>query len=159
MRYQMKILIDARRLGNNGIGRYLKGLVSGLCDIKPENEYLVIYQQGCEAALSQLPDTIVPIQSSVDAYSVEEFTCLPKIIKYTGADVVYKPKKMSVDSLIKMYEYAWDSFYADSSKEMKMAKLYLEVIKKEKADGTYHDLKLRPEREWTRGGKKERTCS
>jgi len=34
-----------------------------------------------------------------------------------------------------MYEYAWDTFYGDASKEVKMAKLYLRVIEKEKQDG------------------------
>ncbi|MCX5714394.1 MAG: cobalamin-dependent protein [Candidatus Omnitrophica bacterium] len=71
-------------------------------------------------------------------------------IKYTGGDVVFKPARMSVESLGKMYEYAWNTFYGDSSKEVKMAKLYLKVIEKEKQDGTYRRRRLSPERSWAR---------
>jgi len=69
-------------------------------------------------------------------------------IHYTGGEVVFKPAKMSVASLEKMYQYAWDTFYSDSSKEIKMAKLYLKVIEKEKADGTYNGPKLRSRVKW-----------
>lgn len=69
-------------------------------------------------------------------------------LNYTGGEVVFKPAKMSVESLEKMYQYAWDTFYADYSKEMKMAKLYLQVIDKEKADGTYNGPKLRSRAKW-----------
>ncbi|MFH0985028.1 MAG: cobalamin-dependent protein [Candidatus Omnitrophota bacterium] len=67
---------------------------------------------------------------------------------YTGGEVVFKPKKMSVDSLEKMYEYAWKAFYADSSKELRMGKLYLDVIKKEVADGSYQPVKLDRHHGW-----------
>jgi len=40
---------------------------------------------------------------------------------------------MSVDELQWAYQYAWDSFYSEESKEFKMAKLYLDVLKKEQA--------------------------
>lgn len=69
-------------------------------------------------------------------------------LHYTGGEVVFKPKRMSVNSLEKMYQYAWDHFYSDFSKEVKMAKLYLSVIEKEKADGTYSGPKLRSRVKW-----------
>lgn len=71
-----------------------------------------------------------------------------KWLRYTGGEVVFKPAKMSVGSLEKMYQYAWDTFYSDFSKEVKMAKLYLKVIEKEKADGTYNGPKLRNRAKW-----------
>jgi len=58
--------------------------------------------------------------------------------RYTGGDVVYQPAKMSPSKLQDLYYYAWDRFYSDSSQNLKMAKLFLKVIEKEKADGTYH---------------------
>jgi radical SAM superfamily enzyme YgiQ (UPF0313 family) len=57
--------------------------------------------------------------------------------RYTGGDVVYQPAKMSPSKLQDLYYYAWDRFYSDSSQNLKMAKLFLKVIEKEKADGTY----------------------
>ena len=73
-------------------------------------------------------------------------------IRYTGGEVVFKPAKMSADSLQEMYEYAWKSFYGDFSKEVKMARLYLKVIEKEKLDGTYKESALRDR---SRRGKKQ----
>ena len=65
--------------------------------------------------------------------------------KYTAGEVVFKPAKMSPDKLQEMYEYAWKTFYSDTSIELKMANLYLDVIKKEKKDNTYipHDMSNR----------------
>jgi radical SAM superfamily enzyme YgiQ (UPF0313 family) len=57
--------------------------------------------------------------------------------RYTGGEVVYQPAKMSPSKLQDLYYYAWDRFYSDSSQNLKMAKLFLKVIEKEKADGTY----------------------
>jgi len=76
--------------------------------------------------------------------------------RYTAGEVVFKPKKMSVDSLQKMYEYAWEAFYADCCKEIKMAKLYLTVIEKEKNDGTHKNISLSSNRSWPATGKKSR---
>jgi radical SAM superfamily enzyme YgiQ (UPF0313 family) len=58
--------------------------------------------------------------------------------RYTGGDVVFQPAKMSPSKLQDLFYYAWDRFYSDSSQNLKMAKLFLKVIEKEKADGTYH---------------------
>lgn len=61
--------------------------------------------------------------------------------EYTGGDVVYRPKKMSPDKLQELYDYAWNTFYHDESKEVKMGRLYMNVIKKEQADGTYRSIR------------------
>ncbi|MBI4848338.1 MAG: cobalamin B12-binding domain-containing protein [Nitrospirae bacterium] len=70
-------------------------------------------------------------------------------LHYTGAEVVFQPAKMSVDALQKMFFYAWDTFYRDCSQNLQMAKLFLKVIEKEKADGTYKGSRLRRGR-WTK---------
>jgi radical SAM superfamily enzyme YgiQ (UPF0313 family) len=67
---------------------------------------------------------------------------------YTGGEVVFRPRQMSVEALRGMYEYAWDAFYASSSKEIRMAKLYLKVLDMEKRDGTYKKVRLAPKRSW-----------
>lgn len=67
--------------------------------------------------------------------------------RYTCGEVVYQPAKISPNRLQDLYYYAWDRFYSDSSQNLKMAKLFLKVIEKEKADGTYqHTSPLR--RKW-----------
>jgi len=76
--------------------------------------------------------------------------------RYTTGEVVFKPAKMSIDLLEKMYNYAWETFYGDCSKEIKMAKLFLKVIEKEKTDGTYKKVKLNSERVWSSARKENR---
>jgi len=70
--------------------------------------------------------------------------------RYTGADVVYQPAKMSPEKLQEMFYYAWDTFYGDCSQNLKMAKLFMKVIEKERADNTYRHHNLRRGR-WSGG--------
>lgn len=48
--------------------------------------------------------------------------------RYTAGETVFKPARMSVEKLDEMYQYAWDTFYREQSKEIKMARLYRKVI-------------------------------
>ncbi len=57
--------------------------------------------------------------------------------RYTGGTCVFQPKLMSAGKLEEMYHYAWETFYKNCSQELRMAKLFVDVIKKEKKDGTY----------------------
>jgi lipid biosynthesis B12-binding/radical SAM protein len=70
--------------------------------------------------------------------------------RYTAGEVVYQPKLMTPDRLQRAYEYAWDTFYGDAGQELKMANLFMKVIQKERADGTYVRTRLTPERSWTK---------
>jgi radical SAM superfamily enzyme YgiQ (UPF0313 family) len=72
--------------------------------------------------------------------------------EYTGGTVVYRPARMSVEKLQEMYEYAWTTFYKEESKEVKMGRLYMEVIRKEQADGTYRPVRLARDRKWKAPG-------
>jgi len=56
---------------------------------------------------------------------------------YSADKVLYHPKNMSGQKLQELLQYAWDSFYAKESQQMKMARLFGRVIQKEKADNTY----------------------
>lgn len=74
--------------------------------------------------------------------------------RYTAGEVVYRPAKIGIDRLQELYHYAWDTFYADASQELKMARLFRQVIAKEQADGTYRPAKLsRGSRRRSRSGK------
>jgi radical SAM superfamily enzyme YgiQ (UPF0313 family) len=63
--------------------------------------------------------------------------------RYTADTVVFQPRKMSVDKLQELYEYAWDTFYADSGYQLRMGQLFQKVIEREIADGTYRRYNLR----------------
>ena len=69
--------------------------------------------------------------------------------EYTGGTVVFRPARMSVEKLEEMYEYAWNTFYKDFTKEVKMGRLFMKVIEREQADGTYRPMRLARTRKWT----------
>lgn len=56
---------------------------------------------------------------------------------YTCDKVVFQPKQMTPQKLQELYHYAWRTFYADGGDQLKMADLFLKVVKKEMEDGTY----------------------
>lgn len=70
--------------------------------------------------------------------------------RYTCGETVFQPAHISVDRLNDLYQYAWETFYADCSIELKMAKLYVDVIAKEKADGTFRRVRLNRQKAWGR---------
>lgn len=56
---------------------------------------------------------------------------------YTCDRVVFQPKNMTATELQDMYYYAWDTFYKEKPQEVKMGDLFMKVIQREIADGTY----------------------
>ncbi len=68
--------------------------------------------------------------------------------RYTAGECVFQPRQIHPAKLEEMYHYAWETFYAGCSKEIQMAKLYLKVMKREKADGTYQRYDLSRKTKW-----------
>lgn len=56
---------------------------------------------------------------------------------YTADKVVFQPKHMRSERLQELLTHAWDSFYHAESQGMKMSNLFQQVMRKEKADGTF----------------------
>jgi radical SAM superfamily enzyme YgiQ (UPF0313 family) len=56
-------------------------------------------------------------------------------VEYTGDRVVYQPKGMTPAELQDVYYEAWDTFHAHKSRELRMGKLFLQLARREKADG------------------------
>ncbi|MEW6599909.1 MAG: cobalamin-dependent protein [Nitrospirota bacterium] len=145
-----------RRLKERGIGvegtiilgtddhdeDYIKRLVDFLLEVDLDLAEFTI--------LTPFPHT--PIRASMEK---EKRILHNDWIRYTGGEVVFKPAKMSIDKLQEMYHYAWDTFYADFPQKVKMAKLFMKVIEKEMASGTYKRQRL-SRRAWSanRGGRK-----
>lgn len=73
--------------------------------------------------------------------------------RYTGAETVFRPARMSVDDLDRMHQYAWETFYGSGGKEVRMGQLYKRVIELEMADGTFLSHRIRRERAWLTSGK------
>ena len=56
--------------------------------------------------------------------------------RYTAGEVVFQPKKMSVDKLQEMYHWAWDTFYKDAPHALKMGRVLKKAMRREEAWGT-----------------------
>jgi radical SAM superfamily enzyme YgiQ (UPF0313 family) len=56
---------------------------------------------------------------------------------YNAGQVVFHPKQMSAERLQELYNYAWDSFYADETQEQKMFHLFMKIALREMEAGTY----------------------
>jgi radical SAM superfamily enzyme YgiQ (UPF0313 family) len=57
---------------------------------------------------------------------------------FSADKVVYQPKQMSPDTLQGLLDLAWKKFYQDESQEMKMFKLFKQVVSREMEDGTFN---------------------
>lgn len=114
---------------------YIKGLVDFLLEIDIDMSEFSI--------LTPFPHT--PVTAT---YEKEGRILHKDWSRYTTAEVVYKPKNMSPDTLQEMYRYAWDTFYKDMPQSLRMARLFSEVVKKEMADGSYQPRRLQEERTW-----------
>lgn len=57
--------------------------------------------------------------------------------EYSADKVVYQPKQMSPEKLQGLLDYAWNTFYQDEPQEVKMFKLFQQVVEKEMADNSF----------------------
>jgi radical SAM superfamily enzyme YgiQ (UPF0313 family) len=74
---------------------------------------------------------------------------------YTCDKVVFQPKQMSPETLQRMYHYAWDTFYRESSPRLRMSYLFKNIIDSEKRKGTYRRYDPRRKRSFKRGEEDE----
>jgi radical SAM superfamily enzyme YgiQ (UPF0313 family) len=56
--------------------------------------------------------------------------------RYTAGEVVFRPARMTPDTLDTLYHYAWDTFYADEPQQVKMGRLLKHAMEKEMIEGT-----------------------
>jgi len=57
--------------------------------------------------------------------------------KFSADQVVFQPKQMSPERLQELLDYAWNTFYQDESQQIKMAKLFKQVVRKEMDTNTF----------------------
>ncbi|OEU52274.1 MAG: radical SAM protein, partial [Desulfobacterales bacterium S3730MH5] len=107
---------------------YIKGLVDFLLEIELElAEFTVLTPFPHTKAFDDLKQ-----QDRIFSYDWND---------YSADKVVYYPKHMSPDRLQQLLHYAWDSFYQDEPQELKMFKLFQQVIRKEMVDKTFRPRK------------------
>ena len=52
--------------------------------------------------------------------------------RYDAAHVVFRPRRMTPDTLQRLYDEAWRAFYADESQTLRMSKLLLPVLREQR---------------------------
>jgi glycosyltransferase involved in cell wall biosynthesis len=85
----MKIAFDLRRIGNPGIGRYMKCLAEAITAQAPEHEYLLILPPGC-GHLIHAPNA-QRLYTSLKYYSFREQFDLPQILSRHKVDLLHSP--------------------------------------------------------------------
>lgn len=85
----MKIAFDLRRIGNPGIGRYMKCLAEAVTAQAPEHEYLLILPPGGEILVNApQAEKVCP---ELKYYSVREQIELPRILRRHGVHLLHSP--------------------------------------------------------------------
>jgi glycosyltransferase involved in cell wall biosynthesis len=85
----MKIAFDLRRIGNPGIGRYMKCLAEAMTAQAPEHEYLLILPPGGESLVNApRAEKICP---ELKYYSLPEQIELPRILRHYKVDLLHSP--------------------------------------------------------------------
>src|SRR5579864_3303351 len=85
----MKIAFDLRRIGNPGIGRYMKCLAEAVTAQAPENEYLLILPPGGDDLVNApRAEKICP---QLKYYSLREQVELPRILSRHKVDLLHSP--------------------------------------------------------------------
>jgi glycosyltransferase involved in cell wall biosynthesis len=85
----MKIAFDLRRIGNPGIGRYMKCLAEAVTAQAPENEYLLILPPGGDNLVNAPgAEKICP---RLKYYSLREQVELPRILSRHKVDLLHSP--------------------------------------------------------------------
>jgi glycosyltransferase involved in cell wall biosynthesis len=87
----MKIAFDLRRIGNPGIGRYMKCLVEAVTAQAPEHEYLLILPPDANGTIECPGRRAEKICSSSRYYSVQEQVELPRLLRRHKADLLHSP--------------------------------------------------------------------
>lgn len=85
----MKIAFDLRRIGNPGIGRYMKCLAEAITVQAPEHEYLLILPPDC-GQLIHAPNA-QRLYTSLKYYSFREQFDLPRILSRHKVDLLHSP--------------------------------------------------------------------
>ncbi|MGH9607861.1 MAG: glycosyltransferase family 4 protein [Terracidiphilus sp.] len=86
----MRIAVDLRRMGNPGIGRYMKCLVEALTSGAPQFEYVLIVPPAHLHAISTNGHSR-KVASLLKYYSISEQIGLPRLLRREGVQLFHSP--------------------------------------------------------------------
>jgi len=76
----MKIAFDLRRIGNPGIGRYMKCLVEAIFKQEADNEYLLLLPSDSPDVVQSNSSNVTRVVPRSGYYSIREQIELPRIL-------------------------------------------------------------------------------
>lgn len=83
----MRIAIDARKIGDFGIGTYIRGLLRGLNEIGGNEQYVVLAPRGAEG----IPERFEHVAADAPHYSLRELLSVGREARRGGADLLHAP--------------------------------------------------------------------
>ncbi len=87
---ELKVAVDLRRIGNPGIGRYMKCLVEALIADAPQFEYCLIVPPAHQDAISSNGHSR-KVVSQLKYYSISEQILLPRLLRREKVDLFHSP--------------------------------------------------------------------
>src|SRR5437899_5524264 len=90
----MKIAFDLRRIGNPGIGRYMKCLVEEILQQEPGHDYLLILPADALDTIRSNGANVTRIPGESRYYSIREQVELPRILREHKVDLLHAPHFM-----------------------------------------------------------------
>jgi glycosyltransferase involved in cell wall biosynthesis len=87
----MKIALDLRRIGNPGIGRYMKGLAESVIRADPDNDYLLVVPPGFQHAFGGDNKNVRKVSSHAKCYSIREQVELPRLLLREKVHLLHSP--------------------------------------------------------------------
>jgi glycosyltransferase involved in cell wall biosynthesis len=87
----MKIAFDLRRIGNPGIGRYMRGLAESVISCAPHHDYLLILPFGYQNGICADAAQVQKITSRAKCYSVREQVEIPAVLYREKVDLLHSP--------------------------------------------------------------------
>jgi glycosyltransferase involved in cell wall biosynthesis len=85
------IAIDARKLGDFGIGSYLRGLIGGLARLDVDHRYLLLARPETRDELPNLPERFTWLDESAPAYSLRELVAVSRGARRARAALLHCP--------------------------------------------------------------------
>lgn len=87
----MRIGVDARKIGDTGIGRYIENLVRNLLDIDRRNEYVLFMVPGDMGRYDFISGRAEQMAEASGKYSVTEHFSLPRKAAARGVELFHAP--------------------------------------------------------------------
>ncbi|GMU65156.1 MAG: glycosyl transferase [Acidobacteriota bacterium] len=85
------IAIDARKIGDFGIGTYVRGLIGALARLDAAHRYLLLAGPEGPETLRNLPGNFRWVDERSPGYSLRELVTLPRALRRAGADLFHAP--------------------------------------------------------------------